>query len=279
MQQEPLCPASGSGAANHPWNSSVNSRIQKREIVQIGILKMVRILFLAWLAVLFQGSEAKATELPAWRKSAEPQIRAIYERGEFRGKRIRAEWLPDSSGYVVQERDPKTGQPVRIEYDVRTGKRTRLQDSEDRRTESDRMRSPDGKRILEFRQRSLFVRDLETGQRAQLTKARSGRDIFYREPRWSPDSKRIVFIESDETDVRLRSMLVPSDPSYPGVRTQRFARVGETISSLRIGVVDVATRKTQWLQIETPCRRLLSGAGGLGGQFERGACRKAQSFS
>jgi len=243
----------GFDTASHRWNSSVNFRTQKREIVQTGILKMVRILFWAWLAVSFYGNEAKATdELPVWRKLAEPRIRAIYERGEFRGKRIRAEWLPDSSGYVVQERDPKTKQPVRIAYDVRTGKRSRLQESENRRLESNRILSPDGKLILEFRPRSLFVRDLETGRRTQLTKARPGRDIFFREPRWSPDSKRIVFIESDETDVRLRSMLVPSDPSYPEVRTQRFARVGGTISSLRAGVVDVASRKTQWLQIDAP---------------------------
>ena len=28
-------------------------------------------------------------------------------------------------------------------------------------------------------------------------------------------------------------MLVPGDPSYPGVREVRFARVGETIATLR----------------------------------------------
>ncbi|MBM80579.1 MAG: peptidase S9 [Planctomycetaceae bacterium] len=180
-----------------------------------------------------------------------PTIRAIYERGEFSANSFRAEWLPDSSGYIIYERDAKTRQPVRVVYEVRTGKRSELR-SDRRRSESNPMLSPDGRRVLEFRERNLFVRDISTGQRTQLTEKPDERDVFYRDPRWSPDGNRIVFIESDETDVALRSILVPSDPSYPGVRTQRFARVGGAISALRVGVVDVEGKKTQWLPIEAP---------------------------
>ena len=36
-------------------------------------------------------------------KEAESRLRAIYERGEFRAKRFRANWLPDGSGYTVLE--------------------------------------------------------------------------------------------------------------------------------------------------------------------------------
>lgn len=61
-----------------------------------------------------------------------------------------------------------------------------------------------------------------------------------------------MFIESDETDVRLRPVLVPADPSYPKVQDNRFARVGEKIATLRVGVVDSEGAKTQWLPIETP---------------------------
>ena len=47
-------------------------------------------------------------------------------------------------------------------------------------------------------------------------------------------------------------MLEPSDPSYPEVRETRFARVGETIASLRVGVVDAEGNETRWLSIPEP---------------------------
>jgi len=85
-----------------------------------------------------------------------------------------------------------------------------------------------------------------------LTSRDRDRDVWFRNPKWSPDGKQIAFIESDETDVRKRSMLVPSDPSYPGVREQRFARVGEKITSLRVGIVDSLGKSLKWLPIESP---------------------------
>ena len=199
-----------------------------------------------------EGLMAQTNVERTWRDAAEPRLRAIYERGEFRGRRFETEWLPDSSGYVVRERDPETDESHRVQYDVRTGKRIELESTDEVQSDAKRMQSPDGNHMLEFRGRHLFVRDLTTGRRTQLTKHSKGRDVRYRDPVWSPDSKRIVFVEADETKVRQRPVLVPSDPSYPDVRNHRFARVGETIATLRFGVVDVAGQKTQWLSIEAP---------------------------
>ena len=47
-------------------------------------------------------------------------------------------------------------------------------------------------------------------------------------------------------------MLVPTDPSYPDVREQQFARVGERITSSRVGIVDVQGEDLHWLPIESP---------------------------
>ena len=47
-------------------------------------------------------------------------------------------------------------------------------------------------------------------------------------------------------------MLVPGDPSYPDVKEVRFARVGGTLSKLRVGVVDDQGREIRWLSIPTP---------------------------
>jgi len=44
-------------------------------------------------------------------------------------------------------------------------------------------------------------------------------------------------------------MLIPTDPSYPEVREVRFARVGETIATLRVGVVDADGTEMRWVSI------------------------------
>jgi len=187
-----------------------------------------------------------------WQDEALPRIKAIYDRSEFRPADFQADWLPDSSGYTIREQDPETKDSKLWRYDLRNDERAEVTAQDDNRRNQAR-RSPDGKRILEFRDRNLFVNELESGERIQLAQRPDDRDITYRDPRWSPNGQRILFVESDSTNVRRRAVLVPDDPSYPGVRNDQFARVGETITSLRVGVVDLNDRqKIHWLPIHSP---------------------------
>jgi len=111
--------------------------------------------------------------------------------------------------------------------------------------------SPDGGRILFSRDGDLHVHDLAAGQTTRLTwttaeSVSNGRAV------WSPDGNRIAFVQSDASGVRMRSMLVPTDPSYPELRQVRFARVGGTIAKLRVGVVDAQGREVRWISIPSP---------------------------
>ncbi|MYB07306.1 MAG: prolyl oligopeptidase family serine peptidase [Gemmatimonadetes bacterium] len=111
--------------------------------------------------------------------------------------------------------------------------------------------SPGGNRILFSRDGDLHVHDLSAEQTTRLTwttaeSFSNGRAV------WSPDGNRIAFVQSDASGVRMRSMLVPTDPSYPEIRQVRFARVGETIAKLRVGVVDAQGREVRWISVPSP---------------------------
>jgi len=112
--------------------------------------------------------------------------------------------------------------------------------------------SPDGQRILFSDQGNLHVYDLQTDRTIPLTKDGANNAVSNARAVWSPDGKRIAYVQSDQSNVRLRSMLVPGDPTYPGVREVRYARVGGTIATLRVGVVDAGGGTTRWLSIPSP---------------------------
>lgn len=119
--------------------------------------------------------------------------------------------------------------------------------------------SPDGRLLGYERGGDLFVYDLAGEEERRLTTGGSDTifngvfDWVYEEEfgqaqawRWSRDSRRIAFWQTDERDVP-RIRLTDYSGQYPDWVEIHYPKVGEENPEVRIGVVDVGSGDLTWL--------------------------------
>lgn len=214
--------------------------------------RLALILFLASTA-----APAVAQSSPEVLDQAEERIRAIYERSEFGAPAFRGEWLPDGSGYTLQERVPGSDQPVRVAYDAATGKRTAPAPA--RPAGSVGLASPNGQHRLMNQGGTLWIHDLASEERRQIGRTAVPQAIRSGRAAWSHDGAWLAFVETDQSEVRMRARLLPVDPTYPEFTESRFARVGGEIAKQRIGVAAAAGGEVRWLDLHAPAEGIYLG--------------------
>jgi dipeptidyl-peptidase-4 len=122
--------------------------------------------------------------------------------------------------------------------------------------------SPDAKAIAYVRANNLFVQDLDTRKIRRLTRDGSHTiingtsDWVYEEEldlrdafRWSPDGKHLAFWRFDSSGVGEYPLINYTDSIYPVIRLIPYPKAGSTNSAVSIGVVDVRSAKTKWINI------------------------------
>jgi dipeptidyl-peptidase-4 len=225
---------------------SCRAEIPLRRTITLGLLLAL------WFILAIRDVEAQPINESHWQAHANARLKSIYERGEYRAKKFQPTWRSDSSGLVLDGVDPTTMKPVQWFHDARSGERRILGMDEKNADSNAKSRSSEGRFRIESRAEKLVAVDPENQTEILLVSNTSDRKVEYREPIWSPDGSRVMFIEADYTNVRTRSVLVPSDPSYPEVQQHRFARVGGDIEKLRVGVVNADGTNLRWLPIDCP---------------------------
>ncbi|HRI19563.1 MAG TPA: S9 family peptidase [Panacibacter sp.] len=124
--------------------------------------------------------------------------------------------------------------------------------------------SPDAAKVAYVSNYNLYVEDIATGRITQLTtdgtrKLINGtfdwayeEEFFCRDGfRWAPDSRQIAYWQIDAKSTKDYLMINNTDSLYPFAKPVEYPVAGEPPSPFKIGVADISTAKTKWMDIPT----------------------------
>ncbi len=122
--------------------------------------------------------------------------------------------------------------------------------------------SPDNSKVAYVSNQNIYVEDLSSGKMTEVTKDGTDRlingtfDWAYEEEfgcrdgfRWSADSKFIAYWQIDASKIRNFLLIDNTDSIYSFTNPVEYPKTGQDPSSCKIGVVDISTSKTKWMDI------------------------------
>jgi len=126
--------------------------------------------------------------------------------------------------------------------------------------------SPDGKKVAFTRAGNFYVTDVETGLEEQLTEDGSdtlyngyaswvyfeeilGRSSRYRAFWWSPDSKKLCYMQFDDSPVKTFP-IYHEEGNYGHLEITRYPKSGEQNPRVKMGVLHLDQAKTQWFDFD-----------------------------
>jgi len=124
--------------------------------------------------------------------------------------------------------------------------------------------SPNGRSVGFVRNRNIFVVDADEREERQLTSDGSEGGIIngtsdwvYEEEfglrdgwAWSPDSRRIAYVQLDESNTR-EFVMADLRGLYPDLTTFRYPKAGQVNSEIHVGVVEAASGENAFFDTQT----------------------------
>ncbi len=121
--------------------------------------------------------------------------------------------------------------------------------------------SPDGSKVGFVRDHNIYVVDLKSGKETAVTNDGTKNilngefDWVYEEEfeladawRWSPDGKKIAYWQLNQTREKVYH-LIDEMGEYNTVFDLKYPKVGEQNAVVKIGVADLSSHKTTWMDI------------------------------
>ncbi|MGB9907477.1 MAG: S9 family peptidase [Candidatus Saccharicenans sp.] len=128
--------------------------------------------------------------------------------------------------------------------------------------------SPVARKVAYVYRNNLYVEDIESGQVDRLTSDGSETiingtaDWVYEEEfslrdgfRWSPDGRHLAFWRFDTSPIQDFYLINNTDFLYPKIIPIKYPKVGTMNSEVKIGLVNIETRKTDWIVLPGDSRK------------------------
>jgi dipeptidyl-peptidase 4 len=151
----------------------------------------------------------------------------------------------------------------------RTGDKELTRLTNDKADEVNTRFSPDGTKLAYTKNKDMYVYDLAARKEIRLTTDATDKiyngysswvyneEIFERPSRyaafwWSPDSKRLAYMRTDETDVPVFTLnrLDEADGIHGKLELIPYPKPGDPNPKVKIGIADLTTEKTTWVKTD-----------------------------
>ncbi|MTH13964.1 DPP IV N-terminal domain-containing protein [Flavobacterium sp. LC2016-01] len=147
-------------------------------------------------------------------------------------------------------------------FDLKTGKGRPLGASLEKSSLMFAKFSSDSENVAYVSKHNIYLENLNSAKITPLTTDGTDKiingtfDWVYEEElaardgfRWNPDGKSIAFWRVDASETKFHLMINNTDALYPFTIPVEYPKAGEKPSSVKIGVIDIASLKTNWLNI------------------------------